>query len=126
MMLMKKKNEKGFTLIELVIVVAVLAIIAGIAIPSIGNITNNAREEVDEVNVVLFNSAIKFYYAENGSYPEDAAGAGNAIIKYTELTAVPAPERSGYHFYYHETSQHDVICSNDPGDGYVQIDGVTP
>lgn len=36
-------NEKGFTLIELVVVIAVLAILAGVAIPRFINITTDAR-----------------------------------------------------------------------------------
>lgn len=39
----KKRNQRGFTLVELVIVIAVLAILAAIAIPVVSAILSNAR-----------------------------------------------------------------------------------
>ncbi|WP_080843895.1 prepilin-type N-terminal cleavage/methylation domain-containing protein [Cytobacillus gottheilii] len=45
-----RKNKKGLTLIELIVVTAILLIIAAIAIPSIVNIKSNAKRDVFLVN----------------------------------------------------------------------------
>ncbi len=42
-MLLKSKSEKGFTLIELIIVIVILGIIAGVAIPKFIGLSGSAR-----------------------------------------------------------------------------------
>ncbi len=41
---MKKKNKKGFTIVELVIVIAVIAILAAVLIPTFTSVTDRAKE----------------------------------------------------------------------------------
>ncbi len=52
-----KKNNKGFTLAELLIVVAIIAVLVAIAIPIFTNQLEKAREATDQAN-------IRDYYAE--------------------------------------------------------------
>ncbi len=47
---MKKNNNKGFTLMEMLIVVAIIAILVAIAIPTFTGSLNKAREAADEAN----------------------------------------------------------------------------
>jgi len=62
--LIKSKNKKGFTLVELVIVIAVLAIIAAIAIPTVTNVINTANENTDKANAQTIELALKTAHAE--------------------------------------------------------------
>ena len=48
---MKKNNNKGFTLAELLIVVAIIAVLVAIAIPIFTNQLEKAREATDAANV---------------------------------------------------------------------------
>ena len=48
---MKKNNNKGFTLAELLIVVAIIAVLVAIAIPIFTNQLENSREAVDASNI---------------------------------------------------------------------------
>jgi prepilin-type N-terminal cleavage/methylation domain-containing protein len=50
-MLKKHSNEKGFTLMEMLIVVAIIAILIAIAIPTFNNSLNKAKLATDEANI---------------------------------------------------------------------------
>ena len=46
-----KKNEKGFTLMEMLIVVAIIAVLIAIAIPTFTASLNKAKVATDEANI---------------------------------------------------------------------------
>lgn len=48
---MKKMNNKGFTLMEMLIVVAIIAVLVAIAIPVFTNQLEKAREATDAANI---------------------------------------------------------------------------
>jgi len=60
------RNEKGFTLMELMIVLAILAIIAAILIPTFMNTTDRARLRSDIQSAHVIHNAMELYRAERG------------------------------------------------------------
>ena len=52
-----RKGEKGFTLIELVIIIAVLGILAAVAIPKYANITSESKEAAARGALARYNTA---------------------------------------------------------------------
>ena len=69
-----REAERGFTLIELMIVVAIIAILAGILIPNFVNARSQAQTAACESNLRAIATALELYYADNQVYPT-AAGA---------------------------------------------------
>ena len=82
----KKRNKKGFTLVELVVVIAILGILATLAIPKLTETSKNAQEKVDAVTLKTITSAYNIYEASGESadgwpkdYLEGAGGSGKDI-----------------------------------------------
>ena len=71
-MMLKKRNEKGFTLAELLIVVAIIAVLVAIAIPIFTTQLEKSRQATDLANV-------RAAYAEAMTKALDSStGVGNA------------------------------------------------
>lgn len=68
------KIEKGFSLIELMIVIAIIAILSMIAIPSLMKFLAKAKRTEVYVNLGSLAMAQKTYFAENGKYTTNLAG----------------------------------------------------
>ncbi len=62
-------QEKGFTLIELIVVIAVLAVLATVAIPRVAGVLQRAKDNTLEANISIVQNAIERYNAETGVYP---------------------------------------------------------
>ena len=71
-----KNTQKGFTLIELMIVVAIIAILAAIAIPAYQDYL--VRSQVSEGAVLTdgAKTAVAEYYSNKGTLPADNKAAG--------------------------------------------------
>ncbi len=79
----RRENERGFTLIELMIVVAIIAILAGILIPNFVNARSQAQTAACESNLRSIATALELYYADNQVYPT----ASGAAVQPSLMTA---------------------------------------
>ena len=66
-----KKNKKGFTLMEMLIVVAIIAVLVAIAIPVLSNNLHKARVAADWANVRAFYASLQADYLMTGEYVQE-------------------------------------------------------
>ena len=60
------KSQKGFTLIELMVVVAILGLLAGIMIPIFSGVQERAEENIHKTHVAMLQSAGNLYVVMEG------------------------------------------------------------
>jgi len=67
----KTKNERGFTLIELIVVVTIIGILAAIAVVNVKNAQRKAQETALRDDLTQMRKAIDNFYADKQRYPHD-------------------------------------------------------
>lgn len=70
---MKKFNQSGFTIVELLIVIVIIGILATIGFVSFANAQNKAKKSKAEATISQVKSKLGEYYADNNTYPVDKA-----------------------------------------------------
>jgi len=66
---MKKRNVRGFTLVEILIVVIILGILAAIVIPQFTNASEDAKKSSTQSTLQVIRGQIELYKIKNGDTP---------------------------------------------------------
>ena len=92
-----RKGEKGFTLVELMIVIAIIGILAAVAIPQFQSYRERGFVSAMQADAAAIRTAEEAYYADNDTYTAtftDLSTYGMANLSNTNTAAI-APSTSG-------------------------------
>lgn len=92
---MKLTSQKGFTLIEIMIVVVILSILASLIIPRIMNRPDQARVVKAQQDMRAIESALNMYRLDNFYYPTTNQGL-EALVNKPSLQPEPANWQQAY------------------------------
>jgi general secretion pathway protein G len=84
----KSANQKGFTLIELMVVIVILGILAGLIVPRIMNRPEEAKQLKAKMQIESIGTALKLYKLDLGRYPTTEQGL-------QALVTAPATDNAG-------------------------------
>ena len=94
MILQNKNTEKGFTLIEIMVVIIILGILASYVAVKLTGQTEEARRTQARVQIETFKTALNLYKLDNGSYPSTEQGL-QALVAKPEVGKLPRKWREG-------------------------------
>lgn len=87
----KQKNNKGFSLVELIVVIAIMAVLVGVLAPQLIKYVEKSREATDIQNCDSIVSAIKAYYSDKDNAPANVT----VYLEKTALTSETAINDAG-------------------------------
>lgn len=90
------EHDRGFTLIELMVVVVILGILASLIVPRLMGRTDEARVVKAKVDISAIATGLKLYRLDNGNYPTTEQGL-LALIEEPKTEPLPRKwHKDGY------------------------------
>ena len=69
-----RKSEKGFTLIELIVVLVILSLLAAVVAPSIYKHLSSSKSQIAKIQIGEFEGALQMFAFDVGRYPTQSEG----------------------------------------------------
>lgn len=88
------KNDRGFTLLEIIVVVFILSLLAAIVAPKIIGRTDDARIAEAKIQIKNFETALKLFKLDNAFYPSTEQGLA-ALVEKPATGQTPEKYREG-------------------------------
>ena len=88
------KSNKGFTLIEIMVVLIIIGLLASIVVPRLMGRTEEAKRTKTAVQIRNFQSALDLYKLDSGNYPTTDQGL-QALVEKPAIGEIPRNWKEG-------------------------------
>ncbi len=88
---MKKMNNKGFSLVELIIVIAIMAVLIGVLAPQYLKYVNNSKVSTDVTNAQALATAFNVAIADGNALSGTYSGTGGSSMSISGVSATNWP-----------------------------------
>ena len=69
-----RHGERGFTLVEILVVITIIGLIMGLVGPRVLNYLGESKSKAARIQIESLASALDLYYLDNGRYPTSSEG----------------------------------------------------
>jgi general secretion pathway protein G len=92
----RRRQARGFTLIEILVVIVILGILAALIVPRVLERPDEARVVAAKSDIAAIMQALKIYRLDNQRYPTTEQGLAALVTRPTQAPVPPNWKASGY------------------------------
>jgi general secretion pathway protein G len=90
-----RKNEQGFTLVEMLVVITIIGLIMGLIGPRVLNYLSESKVKAAKIQLQSFGSALDLFYLDAGRFPSTAEGLTALVQRTPGVAAWNGPYLKG-------------------------------
>src|SRR5881227_853700 len=70
----RRRGERGFTLVEILVVITIIGLIMGLVGPRVLNYLTESKAKAAKIQIESFASALDLFFLDSGRYPSGSEG----------------------------------------------------
>ncbi len=90
-----RAGERGFTLVEILVVITIIALIMGLVGPRVLNYLTESKAKAAKIQIESFGSALDLFFLDTGRYPSNSEGLTALVQRPGGIAAWNGPYLKG-------------------------------
>src|SRR4051812_42254543 len=90
-----RRGERGFTLVEILVVITIIGLIMGLVGPRVLNYLTESKAKAAKIQIESFGSALDLFFLDTGRYPNSSEGLAALVQRPGTIAAWNGPYLKG-------------------------------